>query len=234
MAVAIGGCKGSGESADSEAGERERYVLVYLKSGPHSGEGTREQRQEIFRGHMSNMQALAENGKLVIAGPFDAPRDTRWRGIFVLTAGTVEEAEAITATDPGVKAGEFATEMVVMRGSESLHQTAELDRKAKEHLPPQQPGQPPANIRKYVMVHAKSAEKAGHALDQSGWRSRIVWAGTLDGSHAGECIVVLDATEPAEVQSMLSGHDAGEIGVDGWWSTASLMDLPDTVGSVLP
>jgi uncharacterized protein YciI len=234
MAVAIGGCKGSGETGGSEALGAETYVLCYLKNGPKTGQGTREERQEIFRGHMSNMQTLAEQGKLVIAGPFDAPRDKTWRGIFVLTAKTADEATAITATDPGVKAGEFSTEMVVMRGSDVLHQTAELDRKAKENLPPQQPGQPPANIRKYVMVHAKDAQKAGRALEQSGWRSRVVWAGTFEGSHAGECIVVLDATEPAEVQSMLTSNGAGEIGVDGWWSTTSLMDLPDPVGSVLP
>lgn len=233
MAIAIGGCSSSRETGGPRAPGTETYVLCYLKNGPRTGQGTREERQEIFRGHMSNMQTLAEQGKLVIAGPFDAPRDKTWRGIFVLTAKTIEEAAAITATDPGVQAGEFSTEMVVMQGSEVLHQTAELDRKAKENLPPPQPGQPPANIRKYVMVHASDAAKTGKALEQSGWRSRIVWAGAFEGSHAGECIVVLDATEPAEVQSMLTANGAGDIGVDGWWSTTSLMDLPGTVDNVL-
>lgn len=208
------------------------YVLVYLKDGPSAGQGTKEERQEIFRGHMSNMNALAERGDLVIAGPFDKPRDPAWRGIFVLNVGDVARAREIAATDPGIKAGEFSVELVPMSGSHVLRKTVELDRKLKENLPPAEAGKPPPNIRKYVMVHAHDVKRAQRAMRDSGWQTRVVWAGRLEGASGSEAVYVLDATDPAEIEKRLNEAGAGEIGVDGWWSTTGLMELPRDAGTL--
>ena len=50
-------------------------TFVYLVSGPNSGKGSPEARKSMFAGHMANINALATEGKPLIAGPFDAPSD---------------------------------------------------------------------------------------------------------------------------------------------------------------
>jgi len=65
--------------------------------------------EEIQKGHMANINRLAEMKKLIAAGPFGD--DGRLRGIFVFRVGSLEEAKALTATDPAVQAGRLAMEI---------------------------------------------------------------------------------------------------------------------------
>ncbi|QQP96751.1 YciI family protein [Lysobacter enzymogenes] len=84
------------------------YVLVILKSGPkRMPEG--EARKAMFAGHFANMERLSEQGKLVVAGPFAADPDG-WRGLFVFAVKDIEEARALTATDPVIASGEMVAE----------------------------------------------------------------------------------------------------------------------------
>jgi len=47
------------------------YMLVILKTGPKDKEITdKEKRNELFKGHFSNMEAMEKAGKLKLAGPF--------------------------------------------------------------------------------------------------------------------------------------------------------------------
>ena len=46
------------------------YVLVILKSGP-TPVPKGEQRDAMFAGHFANIERLAKEGKLVLAGPFE-------------------------------------------------------------------------------------------------------------------------------------------------------------------
>jgi uncharacterized protein YciI len=65
--------------------------------------------EEIQKGHMANINRLAEMKKLIAAGPFGD--DGRLRGIFVFRVGSLEEAKALTAGDPAVQAGRLAMEI---------------------------------------------------------------------------------------------------------------------------
>ena len=65
--------------------------------------------EEIQKGHMANINKLAEMKKLVAAGPFGD--NGRLRGIFVFRVASLEEAQALTATDPAVQAGRLAMEI---------------------------------------------------------------------------------------------------------------------------
>jgi uncharacterized protein YciI len=65
--------------------------------------------EEIQKGHMANINRLAEMKKLIAAGPFGD--NGRLRGIFVFRVGSLEEAKALTATDPAVQAGRLAMEI---------------------------------------------------------------------------------------------------------------------------
>ena len=65
--------------------------------------------EEIQKGHMANINRLAQMKKLIAAGPFGD--DGRLRGIFVFRVASLDEAKALTATDPAVQAGRLAMEL---------------------------------------------------------------------------------------------------------------------------
>jgi uncharacterized protein YciI len=203
-------------------------ALVYLVSGPNSGKGSPETRKSMFAGHMANITALATEGKLFVAGPFDAPSDRTWRGIFVVRATTAEEATQIAASDPGIIAGEFVAVCHPMHAPEWLRELPEFDRRMTANTAANtgsntaaDPAQPPKNIRRYVMVTAESAERAGRAIDASLWRDRVVWSGTLTDTKQG--VFVLNTEKPDEF--IAAQLDLGPCKVDGWWSSTWLADL---------
>lgn len=101
-----------------------RYVLVVLKTGPtRVPDG--EARTAMFAGHFANMERLAKAGKLAVAGPF-MPSDSGWRGLFIFAVESVEEAKALTETDPVIVNGEMVAEYHPWYGSAALMATAEL------------------------------------------------------------------------------------------------------------
>ncbi|TAJ54099.1 MAG: hypothetical protein EPO58_09590 [Chitinophagaceae bacterium] len=84
-----------------------QYVMAFLRKGP-ADITDKTQRSELLKGHMQNIGRLAEAGQLVLAGPMTA--NTGVEGIYVFNVTTVAEAEALSLTDPAVKAGLFAME----------------------------------------------------------------------------------------------------------------------------
>jgi uncharacterized protein YciI len=93
------------------------YVLVVLKTGPNKVPPGAE-RDEMFRGHFANMKRLSEEGKLVLAGPFDGADG--WRGLFVFAVKDVDEAKRLAATDPVLVKGEMVAEYHKYYGSAAL------------------------------------------------------------------------------------------------------------------
>ena len=65
--------------------------------------------EEIQKGHMANINRLAEMKKLIAAGPFGD--DGQLRGIFVFRVGSLDEAKTLTATDPAVQAGRLVMDI---------------------------------------------------------------------------------------------------------------------------
>lgn len=100
-----------------------RYVMAFLKSGPNRPEDP-EQAQALQRAHLANIRRMAEQGKLVLAGPF--MDDGEIRGIYVFAVDSVEEAEALTATDPAVQAGSLVMELHPWYGSAALMKVNEI------------------------------------------------------------------------------------------------------------
>lgn len=101
-----------------------RYVLVVLKTGPtRVPDG--EARTAMFAGHFANMERLAKERKLAVAGPF-MPGDSGWRGLFIFAVESVEEAKALTETDPVIVNGEMVAEYHPWYGSAALMATTEL------------------------------------------------------------------------------------------------------------
>jgi uncharacterized protein YciI len=107
------------------------YVLAILKTGPNDAKVQGEARKEVFKGHFANMNRLAAEGKLAVAGPFDDPKKI-YRGLFILAVSTVEEAKLLAETDPTVKAGVLVVEYVPWYGSASLMLSNEFHEKVAE------------------------------------------------------------------------------------------------------
>lgn len=91
------------------AGDMKTYYFVSLFSASPEHSYSPEERREIQAAHLANIRKLAEEKKLVLAGPFLDSEDLR--GIFILNVDSQEEAEAFTATDPAVKAGVLRMEV---------------------------------------------------------------------------------------------------------------------------
>ena len=83
------------------------YVLAFLKKGTASITD-KAKSNELLMGHMKNISKLAEEGKMVVAGPM--MDNTGLEGIFIFNVKTVAEAEVLSQSDPAVKAGLFAME----------------------------------------------------------------------------------------------------------------------------
>ena len=93
------------------------YVMAFLKAGPNRNR-SREEAQKLQAAHRANINRLAAEGKLVLAGPF--ADDGALRGIYIFDVATIAEAEALTKTDPAIQAGQLEMELHPWYGSAAL------------------------------------------------------------------------------------------------------------------
>jgi uncharacterized protein YciI len=94
------------------------YVLAILKTGDNTTTD-KEVIKTAFTGHMDNMERLVTEGKLLVAGPL-GKNDKTYRGIFILNVPSLEEANALLATDPAIKEGLLSAEVYQWYGSAAL------------------------------------------------------------------------------------------------------------------
>jgi len=94
------------------------YVLVLLKTGT-AKINDKKITDSLFAGHMKNIQRLADEGKLSVAGPLQK-NDKNYRGIFILNVKTIDEANTLLQTDPTIKAQVLDAELYEWYGSAAL------------------------------------------------------------------------------------------------------------------
>lgn len=88
--------------------EMKVYYMVFLKSGPTRSQ-SQEEAMKIQNAHLANIERLAKEGKIAMAGPF--MDDGEVRGIFVMNVESAEEAKELCDTDPAIKAGRLVAEI---------------------------------------------------------------------------------------------------------------------------
>lgn len=93
------------------------FVMAFLKKGPNRPKDSLKSAQ-LQRAHLNNIKRLANEGKLLVAGPFMDNGDNR--GIYIFDVSTIEEAKKLTETDPAVKAGSLVMELHQWYGPAAL------------------------------------------------------------------------------------------------------------------
>lgn len=100
-----------------------QYVMAFLKTGPNRSADSTEA-MALQRAHLDNINRMAEEGDLVLAGPFMDNGEIR--GIYVFDVRTVEEARELTETDPAIQSGALEMELRPWYGSAALMQVNDV------------------------------------------------------------------------------------------------------------
>ncbi len=109
------------------------YVLVVLKTGPVTVDD-KAKVAELFRGHLDNINRLAQAGKLVVAGPL-GENDRAYRGIYIFDVKTTEEAETLLQSDPAITSGMLDAELFSWYGSAALPVYLKVHEKIEKERP---------------------------------------------------------------------------------------------------
>jgi len=82
------------------------YYFVFLNTNPDRVPLDSASVMQLQEGHMANIQRLADEKKLVIAGPFYTGG-----GIFIFQAGSIDSVNGWLTTDPAIRANRFKLEL---------------------------------------------------------------------------------------------------------------------------
>lgn len=103
-----------------------KYVIAFLKKGPNQQLDSISA-ANLQRAHLNNITKLANEGTLVLAGPFFGEGDLR--GIYIFNVESIEAAEKLTLTDPAIQAKTLTMELKEWYGSASLMLINDLHKK---------------------------------------------------------------------------------------------------------
>lgn len=115
------------KSLNADERGMKKYVFCLLKTGTNTT-ASKEETQKLFEGHMSNINKLAKEGKLVVAGPF-MKNDRNYRGIYVFNVETIEEAKTLVAMDPAIQAKLLEAELTPWYATAALQETLKIHEK---------------------------------------------------------------------------------------------------------
>ncbi len=98
--------------------DTDQYQFGLLTRGPKWTADSTPEIQKLQEGHMANINKMAAAGKLFAAGPILDNGDLR--GIFIFRAASVDEAMALAAEDPAIKAGRLKLEILPWIGTKGI------------------------------------------------------------------------------------------------------------------
>ena len=100
-----------------------QYVMAFLKKGPNRQQDSLEA-LKLQQAHLENIGRLANEGKLLLAGPMMDDGDIR--GIYIFDVTTIEEAKKLTETDPAIQQGRLVMELHPWYGSAAVRKINEI------------------------------------------------------------------------------------------------------------
>jgi uncharacterized protein YciI len=102
--------------------EMTTYYVGFLYRGPKWSPERTPETQALQNAHLANIQKMAQEGKLLVAGPFLDDGDLR--GLYIFRVGSMAEAENLAATDPAVQAGRLRLEFHPWYAAKNITVTA--------------------------------------------------------------------------------------------------------------
>jgi uncharacterized protein YciI len=84
-----------------------KFTFVFLNNKADKAVLPKEEVDKIMEGHMANINKMAQEGKLIAAGPFEGGG-----GIFIFKSTSVEEVRGWISEDPGIKAKRWNIEIL--------------------------------------------------------------------------------------------------------------------------
>jgi uncharacterized protein YciI len=198
-------------------------TLVLLKTGPRTEPMSREQQNEVFRGHFANMERLAKEGRLLVAGPYGKQKsDPSLRGIFVLDTGDRDAARALAETDPGFTSRVFRFEYHALTTAAPLRECSAADLAAREAIRASgRTPQPGEGGRSYVLLTADGREAHEALTDLPG----VLLLARLDRTRT---FALLDAKDLDAAAPLLAPCELrlGSYTLDEWFGSGKLAELP--------
>jgi uncharacterized protein YciI len=94
--------------------EMDSYSLVLLRWGPRAHELAEDELVRLQEAHLNHLRSMRKAGKLVASGPFSDQPHEELRGLC-LYACSIDTARDLAASDPSVRAGRMAVEVMTWR-----------------------------------------------------------------------------------------------------------------------
>ena len=129
LALLLSACASGpeGKTFRGRAVAPDRFGLVVLRTGEDPPALTAEEQSEAFAGHFGFIEASAERGELLVAGPFGQPKDIDdLRGLFLFDASDEAEIEALGAGDPTTRMGVFQQDAMTLDTLDLLRRLPEM------------------------------------------------------------------------------------------------------------
>lgn len=208
-------------AARANASPSRPYAMTFIKTGPLTAP-TKEQQTQAMQGHFANMQRLADEGTLLIAGPMADPRsDPNHRGIFVFNADTIEKGAALAATDPAGQMGLFVMENYLLTTDAPLTELTRLEEEDQQRrledpdVPDEWTG------RMYIIASAPYSKQLHERV--AGANGVLITARLTNEQGVDNVLLWLDAPNPQLARELLP--DA-QWTMHGWYGSPTVAQLP--------
>ena len=204
------------------------FTFVYILTGPATELDPKTQ-QEAFAGHFSNMTRMAEEGDLLVAGPYGPMKsDPNLRGLWIFTTDSTDRALELASTDPPGKLGIFVFEAVQLVTDDQLLELPRLEKEDEERRLAD-PDIPDEWVGRGYMLAWAPADMTSEPDRVEG----VLMIATLLSEKGTRIkqdhrLVLLDATEPNQANAILeqAGCDPAKWTLDGWYSSSTHTKLP--------
>ena len=208
------------ESTQANSDLVRAYAFVFIKTGPLR-EPTPEQTDQAMQGHFANMERLAAEETLLIAGPLADPKsDPDHRGIFVFDADTAEKGLALANTDPAAQMGVFVMESYMLVTSAPLDELPRLEREyeASRLADPDVPDEWVGRL--YVLATAPYDERLHE--DMATAEGVLIHARLRGADGSDRLLLWLDATNAQLARRLLP---EGAWTLHGWYGSPTIAEL---------
>ncbi|MBL4708008.1 MAG: hypothetical protein JKY48_06160 [Flavobacteriales bacterium] len=110
------------------------YVMAFLKDGDVEPKDSIH-KIELQAAHIANIDRLAQEGKLLVAGPFLGGAKGKLRGIYIFDTPSIDSARKYTSTDPAIQYGSLSMRLVQWYGSAAITGIPDIHNKIEKQRP---------------------------------------------------------------------------------------------------